>query len=154
MGRVLAVTLASFQPSYRAGDHAIHRRERKPAFISGRDRREPDCRGLRIAAEDRLEQPGQLLARWPIGYLVSMSHHLPRIEHIHVNMHVDLVREAVQAIEFGEYGRRHVAQVVNAEMLDERLVEQMLFKRIGETYAAHHDVAVREGRIETRVQAE
>src|SRR5215468_8770820 len=103
MGRVLAATLASFQPSYRAGDHAIHRRERKPAFISRRDRRKPDCRCLVIAAEDRLEQPGQLLARWPIGYFVTVTHDLPRIEHIHVNMHVDFVREAAQAIELGEY---------------------------------------------------
>src|SRR6266545_4135558 len=91
----------------------------------------------RVAAEDRLEQAGQFLTRRAVGYLVPVPHHFPRIEHVHVDMHIYLVRQATQAVELREHGRRHIAEVINAELLDERLVEQMLFKRIGKSHAAH-----------------
>jgi hypothetical protein len=80
-----------------------------------------------------------------------MPNHLLRIEHIHVDMHIYLVRKA---IELREYGWRHIAEVIDAELLNEGLVKQALFKRIDKAHAAHHDMAVREWWIEARVQAQ
>src|SRR5687768_363495 len=118
--RVVLSTLvfAGFNATNRSSDHTIHRCERETSFVSARNRRKPNRRGLGIAGEDSLKQSGQLLARWTVGHLVPMAHYLPRIEHIHVNMYVDFIGKSTKSIELSENCRRHVPQFVNAELLN------------------------------------
>ena len=79
-------------------------------------------RSLWITIEDDLKQPGQLLARWTIGPLVSVAHHFLWIEHIHSNVHVDLIGQTTRSIELNENGGCHVPQIVNAELLNGRSI--------------------------------
>ena len=96
----------------------LTRGERESALIRCRDRREPDRGRLRIPAEDHLEQPRELLARRAVRHLVLMALDLARVEHVHVNVHVDLVGRAAQAIELREHGRRGPPEIVDTQLLD------------------------------------
>ena len=63
---------------------------------------------------------GKLFAGRPVRDLVAMSHDLARIEHVHVDVHVDLVvswlRRSICLAMAGEF----LPQIVNADVLDER----------------------------------
>jgi hypothetical protein len=81
-----------------------------------------------------------------------MSHDLARIEHVHVDVHVDLVRELAEAIHLLGDCRRVLPQIVNADVLDERVIEHPLLERIGEADAAHHDMPLRQRRVQTGIE--
>ena len=51
-------------------------------------------------SEDSLKQPGQLFARRTVAHFVPMAHHFTRIEHIHVNVYVDLISESTKTVNF------------------------------------------------------
>lgn len=81
-----------------------------------------------------------------------MSFDLPRVEHIHVDVDVDLVRRAAQPVELREHHRSCASQVIDADLLDARAVEQRLFEWIREPHASHDDLAVGKRRVEMRVE--
>ena len=83
----------------RTKNHAVERGDRQAAVIARGDRRKADGRGFRVAREDHLEQLRQLGAGWTVGHLVLVALHFARIEHVHINVDVDLVGEPAQAIE-------------------------------------------------------
>jgi len=53
-----------------------------------------------------------------------------RIEHVHVDVDVDPVRDPGEPIELSSDGGRHRSDVGDRELPDARLVEQRLFERI------------------------
>ena len=67
-------------------------------------------------------------------------------------MHIELVGESVEAIQLGPHRRGDVAQVIDAQLFDHRVVEQVLFEGIGQPNATHHHVTVGEWRVELGIE--
>jgi hypothetical protein len=59
----------------------------------------------------------------------------------------------VQPIELREDRRRRMAQVIDTQLLDARVVQQLLFERIDQPHAAHDHMRVGERWIQMRVEA-
>jgi hypothetical protein len=82
-----------------------------------------------------------------------MAFDLARIEHVHVDVDVDLVVGATQSVQLREHGRRCAAEIIHAHLLNGRGIEELLLERVGEPHATHDDLGVRERRIELGIEA-
>ena len=65
-----------------------------------------------------VEEAGQLLARGAARHLVLVRHDLARIEHVHVDVDVQLVDLRAESVELLPDRGSHVAQILDAELLD------------------------------------
>jgi hypothetical protein len=54
-----------------------------------------------------------------------VTHDLARVEYIHIDVHIDLVHQAIESIELREHSGRLEAQIIHGELFDQRFIEQL-----------------------------
>ena len=141
--------------SHSATDQVVGRLEGQPVRIGLARRCRCDAQSRRLLVpEHDGEGVAELLAGRSVGHGQGMARHFPRVQHVHVDVDVDDVRELREALHLMVEVLRPVPEVLHRDHLDIGAVDQVLLQGIGIAHGSHHDVARGQGRLETRLEAQ
>jgi len=99
----------------------------------------------------RLDRPPDLTIETPFTFDVPATGIVPTFT---VWMKLPIREEKfVQAIELREDRGRRASKVIDADLLDARIIQDILLERVRQSNAAHHDMLVRQRRFESGVEA-